>query len=483
LIRTSITFRVLLLTNLLVLGTVTAVAVLAGQVSATVAEDRLLRDTAARTIQFIRAKRLALNDDIMRDLAQIFGAELVAVNTSNNSVLGASVPHDHQPGCLDATLEAKKRINITLAGMDYRVGQRTFMGPDRNAVKLCVLMRVADLREARALARGQTFLAVAPAGVVATLLGFILSLTITRPIRRLARQMDSTATSQRALGAETKPGLAVSARGPREVAQLAASFGQLLERLAHTQNELVRSQRLAALGRVAASAAHELKNPLSGIKMHLRLLQDEPAFSARKEDIDVLIREVDRMDLYLQQLTDIASGSLDEDGNGAIPPEDIRHVDLAEIVSSVLRLLEGRCQHAGIAVRYDYHTGKPVARAAPDRLRQVLMNLMINAIEAMPAGGSMTVRTQAMPPDHVRLSVTDTGNGIKLSPLEQVFELFVSTKGENAGLGLHIARQLVLAQGGRIGCDSSDDGATFWIELPVCSADDADVTPANGSSE
>lgn len=482
LIRTSITFRVVLLTNLLVLSAVAVVAVLAGQVSATVAEDRLLRDTAARTIHFIQTKRLAINDDMMRDLAHIFGAELVAVNTSDNSVLGASVSHDHQPGCLDATIEGVRRVNITLAGIEYRVGSRTFMGPDRNTVKLCVLMPVEDLREARALARGQTFLAVAPAGVVATILGFVLSLTITRPIRQLARQMDSTTISQRALGSGTTPGFAASARGPREVAQLATSFGQLLERLASTQNELVRSQRLAALGRVAASAAHELKNPLSGIKMHLRLLQDDATFSARKEDIDVLIREADRMDLYLQQLTDIASGSLDEDGNGAIPPEDIRDVDLAEAVSSVLRLMEGRCRHAGIAVRYDYHTESPVARAAPDRLRQVLMNLMINAIEAMPAGGSITVRTQAMSSGNVRLSVTDSGNGIKLSPPEQIFELFVSTKGENAGLGLHIARQLVLAQSGQIGCESTDEGATFWIELPACSVDDADVAPANGSS-
>jgi len=481
-IRTSITFRVVLLTNLLVLATVTVVAVLAGQVSATVAEDRLVRDAAARAIQFIQTKRLTFNDIMMSDLAQIFGVEFVAVSASDSSILGASVPHQHWPDRLGVTLEGEGRVNVTLAGVDYRVGSRTFMGSDKRTVKLYVLMPLQDLWEARVLARAQTFLAVAPAGVAATLLGFILSLTITRPIRRLARPMDSTATSQRVPGPATKPGFAASVRGPREVAQLATSFGRLLERLAEAQDELVRSQRLAALGRVAASAAHELKNPLSGIKMHLRLLQDEPASSARKEDIDVLIREVDRMDLYLQQLTDIASGSLDEDGHGLIPPDAIRNVDLAETVSSVLRLLGGRCRHAGITIRYEYHTESPVARAAPDRLRQVLMNLLINATEAMPAGGSITVRTQAMPPGHVRLSVTDTGSGIELSPPEQVFDLFVSTKGVNAGLGLHIAKQLVLAQGGRIGCESSDGGATFWIELPACSADDADMVPVNGSS-
>jgi signal transduction histidine kinase len=481
-IRTSITFRVVLLTNLLVLATVTVVALLAGQVSATVAEDRLIRDSAARAIHFIQAKRLPLSDAMMRDLAQVFGTEFIAVAASDDAILGASIAHEHRPDDFERALGGEERIDVTLSGVDYRAGLRTFMGHDKRAVKLYVLMPLQDLRDARVLARAQTLLAVAPAGAVATLLGFILSLTITRPIRRLVRQMDSTATSQREPGAETPPGFSASARGPREVAQLAASFEQLLERLGQAQDELVRSQRLAALGRVAASAAHELKNPLSGIKMHLRLLQDEPAFSAHKEDIDVLIREVDRMDLYLQQLTDVASGSPGEDGQGLIPPEAIRSVDLAEIVSSVLRIQEGRCRHAGITVECQYHVDAPAARAAPDRLRQVLMNLMINAIEAMPAGGSVTVQTQATPSGDLRLSVTDTGAGVKLSPPDRVFELFASTKGENAGLGLYIAKQLVLAQGGRIGCESSDRGATFWIELPASSAADQETARVNGDA-
>jgi signal transduction histidine kinase len=164
-------------------------------------------------------------------------------------------------------------------------------------------------------------------------------------------------------------------------------------------------------------------------------------------------------------------------------PEEIKEVDLSETLDSVMRLLEGRCRHAGVSVHYDYRPEVPRACAAPNRLRQLVMNLIINAIEAMPGGGSITIRTQAAPPGRIRLSVEDTGEGIRAAPPERVFELFFSSKDHSSGLGLYIARQLVLAQGGKIGCKNTDEGALFWVELPAADKSGPAPTPSNGNVE
>ncbi|MFW6158049.1 MAG: ATP-binding protein [Planctomycetota bacterium] len=474
--RTSITFRLLLLTNLLVLATVAAVALLASNVSATVVERRLVRDTALQTARFLQSSRLPFSNRLMQDLRGIFGNHFAVAGASEQGILGTSFSSERAEE-LRRRLRPDDRVREVRVGKtDYRVGSHSIRRKDASgeageAVRLFVFMPADEVERAGRRARERTLVAAAPAVVVATLLGLGLSLTITRPIRRLAREMDRIAASQAdaspAASPQTPADTPSTRGGPREVAQLATSFDRLLARLANVQDELIRSQRLAALGKVAASAAHELKNPLSAIRMHLRLLQDDATPESRREDIDMLVREVERMDLYLQELTDLAADRTPDAGPERVPPGSLKTVDLSETVDSVLRLLESRCRHAGVAVERDYHVGSPQARAAPKRLRQVLMNLLINAIEAMPGGGSITVSTRASPPGRVRLSVTDTGGGVREQPPERVFDLFSSTKEHSSGLGLYITRQLVQAQGGEVGCENTADGARFWIDLPA----------------
>jgi signal transduction histidine kinase len=477
--RTSITFRLLLLTNLLVVATVAAVAILAGRVSGSVVEARLVRDTALQTARFLQSSRLPLSDRLMNDLRQIFGNHFAATRAGDRRILGTSFPEQLGEGLRRQLRPDDDIFEVRVGGTDYHVGSHSIRrdkpgGGTGEEVRFFVLMPSDELEQAGRLARAQTLVAAAPAVVVATLLGLALSLTIIRPIRKLAAEMDRIAASQGEASSRKATADLPVRRGPLEVARLATSFDRLLARLADVQEELIRSQRLAALGKVAASAAHELRNPLSGIRMHLRLMQDEaggePSPVSRQEDLDVLVREVERMDLYLQELTDLAAGGAAEAGPGRIEPGSLKAVDLSETVASVLRLLEGRCRHAGIEVRCEYHVPAALARAAPNRLRQVLMNLVINAIEATPGGGTVTVATEPTASGAVRLTVVDTGPGIAAQPPDRVFDLFYSTKDHSSGLGLYIARQLVRAQGGRIGCDNTSDGARFWIELPAAEA-------------
>jgi len=177
----------------------------------------------------------------------------------------------------------------------------------------------------------------------------------------------------------------------------------------------------------------------------------------------LILREIDRMDLYLQELLGLAgnpSAAFRAPGSAAAVRESVSLADLAE---SVLSLLEGRLRHAGVEVRRDF-ADVPAVRADGNQLRQVILNLVINAIEAMPAGGVVQLGL-ASSAGQVRFSVTDSGGGVHLPPGADPFEPFVTTKLSSAGLGLHLCKQILSDHGGKIGYKSSETGAEFWFEL------------------
>jgi signal transduction histidine kinase len=246
---------------------------------------------------------------------------------------------------------------------------------------------------------------------------------------------------------------------------------------------------------VAASVAHELRNPLSGIKMNVRVLRDQvsgagvlpadcpgtniaerqarppaPASDQREgENFDdsfrVILREIDRMDLYLQELLSLAgnpSGAARSARSAAAVREPVQ---LAELADSVMSLLEGRCRHAGIEVRREF-AAVPAVRADGEQVRQVILNLVINAIEAMPAGGEVRLGLAREAGGPVRFSVTDGGGGVRPPEGADVFDPFVTTKPGSAGLGLHLCRQIVGDHGGKIGYNNLATGAGVWFELP-----------------
>jgi signal transduction histidine kinase len=252
-----------------------------------------------------------------------------------------------------------------------------------------------------------------------------------------------------------------SSRHPAEIARLERSFEQLLARLDDARQQLARSARLATLGQIAASVAHELRNPLSGIKMNARVLADElKRANIADRSLDLIIREIDRMDLFLGELLDLASPGL----AGPIRAEPVRLVELAD---SVLSLLAGRCRHGGVEVIRQFADCE--THGDSQQLRQVMLNLMLNALDAMPHGGKMTVAIQPAAGDtgSVRFSVADTGPGVQSPPGADIFDPFVTTKPGGTGLGLAMCRQVISRHSGRIGYDTSPAGCTFWFELPA----------------
>jgi signal transduction histidine kinase len=227
----------------------------------------------------------------------------------------------------------------------------------------------------------------------------------------------------------------------------------MLGRLRETQERLLETQRLAAIGKIASSVAHEVRNPLSGIRMNLQLLQQHLAKEGRTdESLTIALAELERLDGIVQEMLIL--------GRKAEPK--LEAVDLRTIAEDVLHLLDRRLRHANVEAALE-GSATP-ARADAGQIKQVLLNLIINATDAMPQGGRLIVRTLGSD-GLARVEVEDGGAGLSLKEGEDPFAWFSTTKSAGSGIGLAVCKQIVEAHGGRIGIERIDGGTRAWIEL------------------
>jgi two-component system sensor histidine kinase HydH len=350
------------------------------------------------------------------------------------------------------------------AAMPAGMGEVSSGGPHR----LILLVEAAKVRAAQEAAASSIVWITLAAVAAATGLGLWLSSTIARPLRRLAGGMRRIA--EHAGDAELPSTSGAGARGaPRELSDLAAAFDRLLADLARARRQIARSARLATLGQMSAAVAHELRNPLSGIRMNAQVLADELARRGRDDDaLRRIIRETDRMELYLGELLTLAGGQGKTTAEAGAEEVAAERVRLAPLAESAIAMLEARCCHAGVTVRCDWGEDVPAVRANETHVRQVVVNLVLNALDATPPGGTVTLATRVRPDEGtVRFSVTDTGPGVRVPDGADLFDPFVTTKSDGVGLGLYVCRRNIERYGGRIGYESGDGGATFWFDLPA----------------
>ena len=462
--RTGILLRTIIAMNLLVLGVGGAVGYLGAQAAGELVEQRLLGQVSENAAGLVGRLNLPITPTLMGHLERIFGVD-VAVRDTGGDWLASSLSATDTATLRRTLKDAPLPETLTLGGAEYHLRlQPVPPAPSArsNAPRLELLLLVPTEQIARARHAAQRRVAVVavPAVAAATVLAVILSLTIARPIRRLADEMDRIAAVE-------TPELSCNApqprrRGPAELAQLAESFDHLLGRLTDAQNQLARKERLAAVGTMSAAIAHELRNPLSGIKMNARLLRDELTdASAGEETLELMLGEIDRMDHTLQELLDLASSS-PRDGRVAVRLEAVHVADVAE---SATQLLAGKFRHAGVELQTPNQADLPPARGDGRRLRQVLVNLLLNALSATPTGGRVTVSLSAEG-DTVQLRVCDTGAGLTPEQAESVFEPFVSDTPGGAGLGLYVSRSIVEACSGTLEYEPAETGGCFVVTLP-----------------
>ena len=240
---------------------------------------------------------------------------------------------------------------------------------------------------------------------------------------------------------------------------------EMASRLAHTD-------QLASVGRLAAGLAHEIKNPLAGIQGALEILQQDASSESNRALYEEMLNELKRVNETLHLMLSSARPS----------PVQLANTDVQQLLEELRTLLEPALRRQETALLVEVASGRLPARIDRDKIRQVLVNLINNAADAMESGGTVTIRAASLGDGGgIVLSVQDDGPGIPEEQQQSIFEPFFSTKFTGTGLGLAIARSLVEQHGGSLEVESQVGfGSTFLVLLPASTA--VDEAPQVGES-
>jgi two-component system NtrC family sensor kinase len=230
--------------------------------------------------------------------------------------------------------------------------------------------------------------------------------------------------------------------------------------LLKTREELVRAEKLAAVGELAAGVAHEINNPMAIIRGNTELLQMAIApESSSREEVDIIARQVGRVEQIVASLLHFARQKR----------KSLGKADLNRVLDEILGQLGHQIPLTGIAIRKEYAPELPQIDGDTDQLRQVFVNLVLNAVQAMPCGGVLTITTEVSGhADACVVTVTDTGKGIEPENITQLFNPFFTTKTSGTGLGLSVSYGIVKDHNGSISVESDPArGTTFLVTLPL----------------
>ena len=301
--------------------------------------------------------------------------------------------------------------------------------------------------------------------VLAILLSSWASARVTRPVVQLARAAQDVASGN--LEAS------VQVEGHDEVAQLAESFNRMTSELLAQKERLVQTERVAAWRELARRLAHELKNPLFPLQLTvenlIRAREQSPEMFEEifREGSQTLLAEISNLKGIIGRFSEFSK----------MPQPQLQSVQVNEVIEAVARLFHAQCQAKGheaihCEMQLDRYLG-PIA-ADPELLHRALSNLVLNAMDAMPNGGTLTLRTRR-DDGKVVIEVCDTGSGLTREECERIFTPYYTSKQHGTGLGLAIVQSVVSDHGGRISVQSEPGkGTTFVIELPK----NVDAVPA-----
>jgi signal transduction histidine kinase len=289
--------------------------------------------------------------------------------------------------------------------------------------------------------------------------GFGVAWGLSRSITRLrVRLRDASEHLDQELGSVRLTGSGDLSQLDRQLEHVVNRVREVVARSRAQQQEMLRAEQLAAVGQLAANVAHEVRNPLTSVKLLVgAALRARPPRPLSTEDLQVIHDEVARLEGKVQALLDFAR-----------PPEASREpCDLRELVERSLELVRPRVRQNNVQTEVGQPAEPVVAEVDRDQFTSVLVNLFLNALDAMPRGGRLEVTVAPLPAGGGRLTVADTGGGIPAAVANRLFAPFNSTKPTGTGLGLSICRRVVQDHGGTLaGENRREGGARFTITLP-----------------
>ncbi len=393
-------------------------------------------------------------------------------SNDRHRVLGIITPIENQPSCSNADCHAHPASQQVLGVLDSNLS-----------------LAQADAQLASSSTRMLTYTAAAML-IVAVLSWIFVWRVVVRPIRTLEEGTEHL--SQGDLGYQ------IDVQAQDEVGDLAASFNSMSSELRAANQQVVdwaktledrveqktrelnsahehvlQVEKMASLGKMAAVVAHEVNNPLSGIMTYAKLLRKWVATGQAEHEkqeeamecLDLIATESRRCGELIHNLLTLSRTA----------PMNIQSIDLRKVIDRGLLLVKHPLELAGIELQLNVSRNLPFIPCDPAQIEQVLLALIMNAIDAMPHGGNLWISTRLRPDkDEVQIEVRDDGVGIPPDILPHIFEPFVTTKesGHGVGLGLAISRGIIERHGGRIEVQSRlGEGTTFIMTLPVQGAE------------
>ena len=397
---------------------------------------------------FITNTNFPMNKQVLTYVKEIFGADIVVVD---GKTVYLTTLLDYDSKVFINVIDNSKLYHSTTDVNEINVKDITYQMV-RSPIKLnkvnmtLYLLFPGDIIYNEKKKAILPFLIITLVGILLVVVaGYIIAHRIATPIAKLADRTKEIATGDLTMSVDTNSNAI-------EILKLTDSFNKMINGLKSYQGNLLKSEKLALTGQLALSIAHEIRNPLTSMKMSIQMLSSASSDN-NKEYYDLLLREIGRLELAVSELLSAAHPS----------KLQFEPANINELIEDMLYLMQKQFEHLSIKVEKHF-SELPHITIDKNRFKRAIMNLILNGVQAMPKGGKLTISTNVVD-SKVRLSIKDTGNGIPPDIVDKVFEPFVTTKRDGVGLGLAITKNIVEEHKGSISFRTGSDGTEFWVFL------------------
>ncbi len=409
--------------------------------------DQILKSQMEQVAGAVSKSSYILNPAVLHQIKEIIKSDIVLYDRDGH-IIRSTFPADTDPPAFHFQIKGDKNrhfeeMDLNFNGEQYRTVINPLILPDTGLAFLSIWMPKRDMAQLRtAIFVGLGCICLFGIQTMAVI-AYIIARTITAPVEALAGVTEKIAMGDLSKRAEVD--------GNDEISRLGVSFNHMLDQVKAFEDQLVESEKLATAGQMAAGLAHEIRNPLTSIKMFGQVLQKR--LKDRPEDQKaflLLVKEIDRLDRIIQEIIDRTSpGKL-----------QLEKHDPNKVLNEVIDIAEQSLRTQNIKVQKNLSPHLPEIVMDAEKIKSVIWNLVLNAKDAMPKGGELIFTTRIDDNAAVEIIMEDSGVGIATENEKRLFQPFFTTKPEGMGLGLSISRKIIKTHGGSLALKRREKNGT-----------------------